>query len=135
MTLSRNELQEKAMMAIYSALTFESIDYNYDLKEILSDITEIPYQDLDSFIKEVTVKALLNKEDIIVVLQSKMSEKWTFNRLNRLEQAILLLSYAHYFYIQDVEKAVVIDIAIHLAKKYLEDDDYKFVNGLLDNVL
>ena len=34
-----------------------------------------------------------------------------------------------------VDKGVVIDIAVKLAKKYLSGKDYRFVNAILDNVL
>ena len=67
-------------------------------------------------------------------LQAKM-DKWKFDRLNRLNQAILLLSLAHYYGVGEVEKAVVINVAVSLAKKYLDYNDYKFVNAILDNVL
>ena len=61
---------------------------------------------------------------------------WTFDRLNRVEQAILLLSCVHYLYVEpEVEKAVVINIAIKLSKAFLGDNDYKFVNAILDKVL
>ena len=46
------------------------------------------------------------------------------------------MSYAHIHYTDDdVDKSVVIDVAVRLAKKYLDRDDYKFVNAILDNVL
>ena len=62
--------------------------------------------------------------------------KWTFDRLNRVEQAILIMSFAHYYYVEpEVDKKVVIDIAIKLSKTYLAPTDYKFVNAILDNVL
>ena len=113
-TSSRNSNQEKAMTIIYDALTYENIGYFY--------------------VKEVVVKALLNKSKIIEEIEPHLN-KWKFNRLNRLAQAILLLSYAHYYYIQDAEKPVVIDVAIRLSKKYLDDGDYKFINAVLDEVL
>ena len=62
-------------------------------------------------------------------------ETWTFKRLNRLNQAILLMSCAHFFEVKDADKAVVINVAVTLAKRYLDDNDYKFVNAILDNVL
>ena len=32
-------------------------------------------------------------------------------------------------------KAVAIDVAVDLAKKYCDDQAYKFINGVLDNIL
>lgn len=131
---SRNSNQEKAMIIIYDALLYSDMGLPYSIKEKISDISEETYDDSDFYIKEVVVKALLHKEDIIKVIEPKLN-KWKFSRLNFLAQAILLLSYAHYNYVQGVEKPIVIDVAINLAKKYLDDGDYKFINAVLDNVL
>ena len=60
--------------------------------------------------------------------------KWNFDRLNLVEQSILIMSYTHK-QTQKVDKGIVINIAVKLAKKYLDGDDYKFVNGILDKVL
>ena len=134
MKTSRNANQEKAMIIIYDALTYEEMNINYDIKEIIGDVLGDSYENSDFYVREVVVKALLHEKEIISEIEPKLN-KWKFNRLNRLAQAILLLSYAHYKYVEGVDKAIVIDIAVHLAKKYLDDGDYKFINAVLDNVL
>ncbi len=135
MALTRNGCQEKAMIIIYDALTYENMGYDYNPKELIGDVCDTPYEDVDVYIKEVVIKALLNKEKYINKLEEKM-DTWTFKRLNRLNQAILLLSCAHYFEVEDgADKAVIINVAITLAKRFLDDGDYKFVNAILDNVL
>lgn len=134
MKTSRNANQEKAMIIIYDALTYEDMNIDYDLKEIIEDVLGDSYENSDFYVREVVVKALLHEKEIISEIEPKLN-KWKFNRLNRLAQAILLLSYAHYKYVEGVDKAIVIDIAVHLAKKYLDDGDYKFINAVLDNVL
>mgnify|MGYP003248610461 CR=1 FL=1 len=106
-TSSRNSNQEKAMTIIYDALTYEHIGYDYDIKEMIGDVLDSPFEEADFYVKEVVVKALLHKSEIV----------------------------AHYYYIKDVEKPVVIDVAVRLAKKYLDDGDYKFINAVLDEVL
>lgn len=134
MKTSRNANQEKAMIIIYDALTYEDMNIDYDIKEIIGDVLGDSYENSDFYVREVVVKALLHEKEIISEIEPKLN-KWKFNRLNRLAQAILLLSYAHYKYVEGVDKAIVIDIAVHLAKKYLDDGDYKFINAVLDNVL
>lgn len=134
MSTSRNANQEKAMTIIYDALTYEDMGLNYDIKELISDVLDEDYENSDLYVKEVVIKALLHKEEIISVIEPKLN-KWKFNRLTRLAQAILLLSYAHFHYVKDVDKAIVIDIAIHLSKRFLDDGDYKYINAVLDNVL
>ncbi len=134
MKTSRNANQEKAMIIIYDALTYEDMNIDYDIKEIIGDVLGDSYENSDFYVREVVVKTLLHEKEIISEIEPKLN-KWKFSRLNRLAQAILLLSYAHYKYVEGVDKAIVIDIAVHLAKKYLDDGDYKFINAVLDNVL
>ncbi|MCH5171620.1 MAG: transcription antitermination protein NusB [Erysipelotrichales bacterium] len=134
MSTSRNANQEKAMTIIYDALTYDDMGLNYDIRELIGNVLDEDYEDSDLYVKEVVIKALLHKEEIISAIEPKLN-KWKFNRLTRLAQAILLLSYAHFYYVKDVDKAIVIDIAVHLAKKFLDDGDYKFINAVLDSVL
>lgn len=134
METSRNSLHEKAMILIYDALTFQNMGCDYDIEQIMVDLIELPYDEIDLFLKEVTIKALIHQQEIIDDLQKNM-KKWKFARLNRLMQAILLLSVAHSRYVQDAEKSVIIDVAVKLSKRYLDDGDYKFVNAILDVTL
>ncbi len=134
METSRNSLHEKAMILIYDALTFQNMGQDYDIQQIMVDLLEVPYEEIDVFLKEVTIKALIHQQEIIDDLQKNM-KKWKFSRLNRLMQAILLLSVSHARYVQDSEKNVIIDVAVKLSKRYLDDGDYKFVNAILDVTL
>ena len=132
---TRNALQEVAMTAIYDSLAYESIKEPVPVESIVSSLCDAPYEECDFFVKSALINTLKHKAEIIPLFDAKM-RKWTFDRLNRLEQAILLLAYVHYHYVEKgVDKKVVIDIAIKQSKKYLEDGDYKFVNAILDNVL
>lgn len=134
MEISRNVSQEKAMTILYDALTYEAMGQDYDVQELIADILDTSYEEADFYVKEVVIKALLHKDTYIQKLEEKM-EKWKFSRLNRVNQAILLLSCAHYFEIQETDRAVIIDVAVRLSKKFLDDNDYKFVNAILENVL
>ena len=59
---------------------------------------------------------------------------WKFERLNYVEQAILLSAYTQNKYMNQ-PKQVAINVAVDLAKKYADDNSYKFINGVLDNCL
>ena len=37
--------------------------------------------------------------------------------------------------VEKTDKAIIINVSVELAKKYLSDNDYKFVNAILDKVL
>jgi N utilization substance protein B len=131
---SRNQAQVIAMTLIYNALTYATIQVEVDVETLLVNYYDLAYDDIDVFVKEAVIKAIKHQQTIIDLIQPHLKQ-WTFSRLNLLTQAIFLLAVTHYHYIQDVDKKVVIDNAVKLAKKYVDEKDYAFVNAILDKVL
>ncbi|GAA5414731.1 transcription antitermination factor NusB [Ureaplasma ceti] len=75
-----------------------------------------------------------NKQEIINKLEHEMPSKWTFDRLNYVDQAILLDACAETkTWLTD--KAIIIDQSVITAKKYSDKDSYKFINAILEKVL
>ena len=133
--LSRNKEQELIMISIYDALIYITSDMEFSLEKIVSSVYECSYSDVPLFSKEVIIKSLSNYNTIVPIYQDKMP-KWKFDRINNISKAILLMAYTQNKLIKDkTDKSVIIDVSVRLAKKYLEDKDYKFINAILDNVL
>ena len=131
--LSRNQEHELIMTCIYDALVYSNMDTEFSVEEIMTSVFEVNYDEISFFCKELVIKSLAHINEIKQVFQERMP-KWNFDRLNLVEQSILIMSYTHK-QTQKVDKSIVINIAVKLAKKYLDGDDYKFVNGILDKVL
>ena len=131
----RNAMEKAAMVAIYDALTYIAMDAPIDVENLVSELLDAPYADCDPFVKGALIAMIAHYGEAVAAFSAKM-RGWTFDRLNRVEQAILLLAYVHFYYVEpDDEKAIVIDVAVKQAKAYLDAKDYKFVNAILDNVL
>jgi N utilization substance protein B len=60
------------------------------------------------------------------------SKNWSLDRMNMVDKTILQIAFYELMYEKDTPKAVVIDEAVELAKKYSEEDAPKFINGILD---
>ena len=131
--LSRNQEHELIMTCIYDALIYANMEQEFSVEEIMTSVFEVEYDEISLFSKEIVIKSLAHINEIKKIFQEKMPS-WQFDRLNLVEQAILIMSYTHKT-TQNVDKSIVINIAIKLSKKFLEKDDYKFVNGILDKVL
>ncbi len=86
------------------------------------------------YIEKVVYEALSHYGDILSALTPKL-RNWRWERLPLLTRAILLMSYAHYYYVEQVDKRIVIDVAVELAKEYIDMKQAKFINALLDGVL
>ena len=131
--LSRNQEHELIMTCIYDALLYADMEQEFSVEEIMTSVFEVGYDEISFFVKEIVIKSLAHINEIKNIFQEKMP-KWQFDRLNLVEQAILIMSYTHK-QTQNEDKSIIINIAIKLSKKFLEKDDYKFVNGILDKVL
>ena len=132
---TRNSMQKVALTAIYDALTYRQMGLDVDVRGIVSSLCELPYEDCDYFVKACLVMTIKHFDEAVAAFNAKM-RGWTFDRRNRVEQSILLLAYVHYFYVEpEVDKGIVIDVAVKQAKLYLDEKDFKFVNAILDNVL
>ena len=131
--LSRNQEHELIMTCIYDALVFSNMGKEFSIEEIMCSVFEVDYDEISFFVKEIVIKSLAHVNEIKNIFQEKMP-KWSFDRLNLVEQAILLMSYTHK-QIENTDKRIIINVAVKLAKNYLDKDDYKFVNGILDKVL
>ena len=132
--LSRNKEQEKILGILYQALVLIDLKQELDVKQLLMDAYDCDFEDVPLFSQQILVYSLKNLDKITKAFQVNMIN-WTFNRINKLEQALLILSYSHFYYVKDVDKKVVIDVAVKLAKKYLDSTDDKFVNAILDKTL
>ena len=132
--LSRNKEQEKILGILYQTLVLIDLKQELDVKQLLMDAYDCDFEDVPLFSQQILVYSLKNLDKITKAFQVNMIN-WTFNRINKLEQALLILSYSHFYYVKDVDKKVVIDVAVKLAKKYLDSTDYKFVNAILDKTL
>ena len=59
---------------------------------------------------------------------------WDFDRLNKVDLAILRMSAYSLLYQQDMHPSIVIDEAIDISKEFGSDESYKFVNAVLDSI-
>ena len=139
MAISRNQQNYIIMTTIYMELN----DFNYgdksdprSAKEIMLSLLKEEYNEtiLPPFIEDMVNVSLLHYGEA-VELFSKHLKDWKWERLPLLTQAILLMSYTHFKYIETIDKAIVIDVAVKLAKEYIEEKQAKFINAILDEVL
>ncbi len=133
--LSRNQSQEKMMTSIYLYLFNQRNNNELNLKEIIEDTFEESYEEVDIYSKEVLIKSLQHQEEIDKLIEDNLSEKLKLSRINIVAHAILILAIGQYKYVQEIKKGEMINVAVELAKKYLDDGEYKFVNAILDKIL
>ena len=77
------------------------------------------------------VKDHLDRIDKVI---QKNIENWAFNRIAKVDLAILRLAIYELLLRPDIPPIVSINEAIDLGKKYSDTDSKRFINGVLDKV-
>ena len=137
MVINRNQQHYIIMTVIYNELNDFVVGKGEtfrDARDLISELCEQPYEEVDEYIKSSVAHSLQNygkvKEAFVPFLKN-----WKWDRLPLLTQAILIMSYAHFYFVEKVDKKIVINIAVNLAKTYIEEKQAKFINAILDKVL
>ena len=136
MEINRNQQHYIIMTVIYDELNdYVSGNQTFrDARDLTSELCEQPYDEVDDYIKSSIAFSLQKYGEIVKAFQPYL-KNWTWDRLPLLTQAILMMSYSHFYYVEKVDKKIVINIAVDLAKKYIEEKQASFINAILDGVL
>jgi len=124
MIKNRRKLRKELMTLIYQHLLIK--------QDILTCLENSEIRTEDSFFIDIIELVVRNEKQYIKTLNLYL-EQWTFDRLGKIEQAILLLASAEILG-EINEKAVAINEAISLAKIFCEVESYKIINATLDKL-
>lgn len=124
---NRHQLREKGMTCLYQHFLLKK-----DIKQALYDNCE-GLNSVDPFLYTITVDAIQYKDIYIDNINAHLKDEWRFERLGFVEQAILLMACCE-IDLETAPRAIVIDEAILLAKKYCDEEAYRLINGVLDKL-
>ncbi|XID94153.1 transcription antitermination factor NusB [Paenibacillaceae bacterium WGS1546] len=100
--------------------------------EIGTDVAELAH--IEGFTREL-VEGVQEKRELIDQRLVAYLTGWQVDRLSRVDRQILRLAAYEMMYRQEVPPKVVINEAIELAKHFGQDENGKFVNGVLGRML
>ena len=130
--MKRTEIREQAFRLIYSTEIQKNMDD--EQKEIflgengIDNKQEIEY--IDAIFNGVKEKS----EEIKQIISENLKEKWTIDRISKIDLAILRVAIYEMIY-TELPYKVVINEAVELAKKYGDDSSKAFVNGVLASIV
>ena len=125
---NRSELREVIMKVIYQVNLLEEAKLDYDLSELIKEQIEVK----NDFVN-TSVDGIIEYKKEIYDLANKYLNKWTMDRLNKVDQGILALGIYELLY-TETPSVVAINEAIELSKKYSDESVTKMINGVLDKV-
>ena len=86
-----------------------------------------------SFTRLLVSGTIEHIEEIDSVIKSHLTN-WDFDRLNKVDLAILRISVYPLLYQKDIHSSIIIDEAIDISKEFGSDDSFKFINAILDAI-
>jgi len=125
---NRSELREVIVKVIYQTIILEEAKLEYDVNDLIKEQLEVQNEFVDS-----CVNGILENKNTLIKLANKYLTSWTIDRLNKVDQAILLLGIYELKY-TETPSVVAINEAIELSKKYSDEAVTKMINGVLDKV-
>lgn len=90
-------------------------------------------EELLSFSKFIIVGAVENLTAIDAAIKKHLSH-WPFERIKKVDLAILRMGAYCLMFQHDIPAGITIDEAIEISKEFGSDDSYKFINGVLDGI-
>ena len=126
---SRRQAREAALQALY-AIAVGHRDPGDALTEMVGDGDETDYR---AFVKDLVLGTLDNAAEADVLL-APLLEGWTIERLPTIDRLLLEMGTFELRHRPQTPRAVVINEAVELAKKFSTEDSNRFVNGVLNAV-
>ena len=120
--MNRIEAREQCMVFV-----FENLFTGYLLEEIIEN-SNLKY--IDPYTREVFNGILDNLEKIDFLIEDNLNN-WNKNRISKICLSILRVCVYELMFRKDIPVNVSINEAIELAKKYGEEQESKFINGIL----
>ncbi|MBI9100861.1 MAG: transcription antitermination factor NusB [Spirochaetales bacterium] len=131
---SRRKGRVLAFQALYS---WDTVNQDIDDLLLFSWLEEAEQekiaQDSLMFARLLLSGTLEKIEDVDAEIKRQL-EHWDFNRVSKVDLAILRLSVYSLKYQEDIPQSVTIDEAVDISKDFGNDDSYKFINGVLDGI-
>ena len=130
--MKRTETRELAFRLIYSIEIQKNMDE--EQVELFLQENEIEKKEEVEYIKQLFTGIKENKEEILSLIENNLKEKWSVDRISKIDFAILEVAIFELIY-SKLPYKVVINEAVELAKKYGDDNSKSFVNGILASIV
>lgn len=111
-------------------IIFENMFLNQDIEEVFETAVELENIDLGSKTRKLVKNVIDNSNDINDTIQ-RFSETRAFSRIPRLNVAVISIGVCEILYDEKIPTNVAISEAVKIVRKYGQENDVKFVNGVL----
>lgn len=132
--MARRKGRILAFQALYSwDLGNVDVDNVLDFSWVEKETLERMGEESLTFTRLLVSGTIEHIEEIDSVIKSHLTN-WDFDRLNKVDLAILRISVYPLLFQKDIHSSIIIDEAIDISKEFGSDDSFKFINAVLDSI-
>lgn len=142
--LRRSEARMAAVKALYATEISSTLDEKSDPWQITLGIIS-SYDDSDDehhfkvrpdekFLAKIIAGVFENMESIDSIIQRNLGESWTKERMSNVMVALLRVAVYELSASQKLPFKVIINEYLNIAKRFFDEKDTSFVNGILDKI-
>ena len=134
--MSRKVAREVAFKIIFE-LAFQHDEEANKLFEKLIEASEEKYEITEEdnvYVNEIITGIQSNESSIDEKIKGHLKD-WSFERISKIDIAILRLAIYEILYRKDIPCKVSVNEAVELAKIFSEDSSPAFINGILAEIL
>jgi N utilization substance protein B len=131
---SRRKARILAFQALYAwDASGTSVKELLDFSWVDDDKRATLDEELKAFARLLIAGAVENMRAVDEAITAHL-QNWSFERLKKVDLAILRMGAYSLLYQTDIPAQITIDEAIEIAKEYGSEDSYRFINGVLDGI-
>jgi transcription antitermination factor nusB len=129
--LSRRKLREEAFKIIFS---MEFLEVDDDKVDIYCNINGIGNTEDIDYLKNIVDIYNNNNKYLENIIKDNKKETWEYGRIDKSSIALIKLAIIEIEYL-NIPYKIVINECINICKKYSEEKNTKFINGILANYI
>ena len=129
--LSRRKLREEAFKIIFS---MEFLEVDDDKVDIYCNVNGIGNNEDIDYLKNIVDIYNNNNKYLENIIKDNKKETWEYGRIDKSSIALIKLAIIEIEYLNMPYK-IVINECINICKKYSEEKNTKFINGILANYI
>jgi len=129
--MKRRKAREYVLQFLFQSDFGNKGSISAGLKQFWADKEEDT--EIKKFAAEI-IKGTLSSLDEIDSTINKSAEHWAIQRMAAVDRNILRFAVYELLYRDDIPRAVTINEAIEVAKKYSTTESAAFINGILDKI-
>lgn len=132
--MNRRKLREQIFKVLFGVEFNDKEDMPFQIK-LFFEQEENAADEHDTDYITNKVKDIVEKLDELDQIINDAAEKWTTQRMGKVELTLIRIAVYEIKYDEDVPTSVAINEAVELCKKFGQEESASFVNGVLARVV